>query len=69
MNAPFVSPFTTASTAALALLTKNERLTRKAGSFLGQVVVDPTPMSAAQRDWLVTLLDRAGLPPLADGGK
>lgn len=69
MNAPFASPYTAVSAAALALLTKNERLTRKAGSFLGQLVVDPTPLSAAQRDWLDTLLDRAGLPPLADGGR
>jgi hypothetical protein len=50
--------------AALALLNQGGRLTRKAGSFLGQLAVDPTPMSDAQRDWLATLLDRASLPPL-----
>jgi hypothetical protein len=48
----------------LALLNGNSRLTRKAGSFLGQLVVDPTPLSDAQQDWLSTLLDRAGLPHL-----
>lgn len=53
--------------AALALLTGEARLTRKAGSFLGQLAVDPTPMSAAQRDWLGTLLERACLPPFDDG--
>lgn len=50
--------------AALALLNGRSRLSRKAGSFLGQCAVDPTPLSAAQFDWLATLLDRAGLPGL-----
>jgi len=57
--------FATHRDAALALLNGNIRLTRKAGSFCGQLAVDPTPMSAAQREWLDTLLERAGLPPLA----
>jgi hypothetical protein len=50
--------------AALALLNQGGRLTRKAGSFLGQLAVDSAPMSEAQESWLATLLDRAGLPPL-----
>ena len=54
--------------AALALLTSTSRLSRKAGQFLGQLAVDPSPMSEAQADWLVKLLNRAGLPPLAEGG-
>ena len=54
--------------AALALLTSTSRLSRKAGQFLGQLAVDPSPMSEAQADWLGKLLDRAGLPPLAEGG-
>lgn len=58
-------PFPHHSAAALAILTRGERLTRKAGSFLGQLVVDPTPMTTAQAEWLSTLLDRAGLPPIA----
>ena len=53
--------------AALALLNGNHRLSRKAGQFLGQLAVDPTPMSDAQVDWLGKLLDRAGLPPLVAG--
>ncbi len=53
--------------AALALLNGNYRLSRKAGQFLGQLVVDPSPISAKQTDWLVKLLDLAGLPPLAEG--
>ena len=52
--------------AALALLTSTSRLSRKAGQFLGQLAVDPSPMSDAQADWLAKLLDRAGLPPLAE---
>ena len=54
--------------AALALLTSTSRLSRKAGQFLGQLAVDPSPMSEAQANWLAKLLDRAGLPPLAEGG-
>lgn len=59
-------PFTTHRDAALALLNGPSRLTRKAGSFLGQCAVDATSLSEAQRDWLVTLLERAGLPELAE---
>lgn len=54
--------------AALALLNSDERLTRKAGQFLGQLTVDTTPMSVAQANWLATLLERANLPALAEGG-
>lgn len=50
--------------AALSLLNDpGARLSRKAGSFLGQLAVDPTPMSDAQASWLAQLLERAGLPP------
>jgi len=63
-----VEPFPAPKAAALALLNADARQTRKAGSFLGQLVVDPTPLSEAQRAWLATLLERAGLPPLSDGG-
>jgi hypothetical protein len=54
--------------ASLALLTGNHRLSRKAGQFLGQLAVDPSPMSDAQADWLAKLLDRNGLPLLSEGG-
>lgn len=54
--------------AAMLLLTSNVGLTRKAGSFLGQCVVDPTPLTAAQAEWLNKLLDRAGYPRLEMGG-
>ena len=61
-------PFPSHRTAALALLNSDTRLTRKAGSFLGQLACDQTPMSPAQASWISTLLEKAGLPPLADGG-
>ena len=61
-------PFPNHRDAALALLNGTSRLSRKAGQFLGQLAVDPSPMSEAQADWLAKLLDRAGLPPLAEGG-
>lgn len=61
-------PFQNHRPAALALLNDNSRLSRKAGQFLGQLAVDPTPMSEAQADWLAKLLDRNGLPPLAVEG-
>jgi hypothetical protein len=61
------APFQTQREAALAVLNAGGRLTRKAGSFLGQCAVDPTPLTEAQASWMATLLERAGLPPLADG--
>jgi len=61
-------PFTDHRQAALTLLNGSSRLSRKAGQFLGQLAVDLSPMSKAQADWLAILLDKAGLPPLAEGG-
>lgn len=60
-------PFTDHRQAALALLNGSSRLSRKAGQFLGQLAVDLSPISKAQADWLAILLDKAGLPPLAEG--
>lgn len=61
-------PFTNHRDAALAMLNGNNRLSRKAGQFLGQLAADPSPMSEAQAAWLGKLLERAGLPPMAEGG-
>ena len=61
-------PFPNHRQAALALLNAEQKLSLKAGQFLGQLAVNPAPMSEAQADWLAKLLDRAGLPPLAEGG-
>ena len=48
--------------AALAVLTSGDRLTRKAGQFLGQLAVDPTPITESQSQWLSKLLERNDLP-------
>ena len=61
-------PFPNHRQAALALLTGNHRLSRKAGQFLGQIAVDSSALSKDQTAWLAKLLDRAGLAPLAEGG-
>lgn len=61
-GAPFAEP----KAAALALLNSDTSLSRKAGSFLGQVVVDPTPLSPAQRSWISLLLKRGQLPELME---
>jgi hypothetical protein len=47
--------------AALAILAGSERLTRKAGAYLGQVVADETPLSDKQIDWFLSLAERAGV--------
>lgn len=60
-------PFNDARAAALALLCSDTRLTRQAGSFLGQIAVDSMPLTEKQASWLAQLLGRADLPPLGDG--
>lgn len=47
--------------AAIAILTHGERLTRKAGSLLGQVAVDRTPLTEKQNSWFCALAERAGI--------
>lgn len=42
-------------------------LSRKGGSFVGQLAVDPpSALTASQADWLGKLAQRAGLPPIGD---
>ena len=57
-------PFSSQRDAALALLTGGHQ----AGQFLGQLAVDPLPMTDKQSDWLAQLLAKHDLPPLAEGG-
>lgn len=45
---------------ALVILEHGDRLTRKSGSFLGQIVADASPLSEKQIDWLASLAERAG---------
>lgn len=60
-------PFTSHRDAALALLNRGEGLSRQAGSFLGQLAVDPTPVSDKQGAWLGKLLERGDFPPFEGG--
>jgi hypothetical protein len=60
-------PFPNPRQAALALLNGEQKLSCKTGQFLGQLAVDPSPLSEAQANWLAKLLNKAGLPPLAEG--
>lgn len=53
--------------AALMLLSECPHLSHKVAGFLGHVCIAPA-LSDRQRDWLAKLLDRNGLPPLAEGG-
>ena len=61
------APFNSIRAAARALLNDDQaRLTRKAGSFLGQLVADPMPLSDAQESWIATLLEKNGFAPLSE---
>ena len=48
--------------AALTLLATSKNLSPKAGRFLGQLVVSPSPLTSKQLAWLQALLVRAGYP-------
>ena len=61
-------PFPNHRAAALALLNGDHRLSRKAGQFMGQLAVDPSPISEAQADWLAKLLAKHALPPMGKEG-
>jgi len=47
--------------AALAILTGSDRLTRRSGSFLGQCIADPAPLTDKQAAWFEQLAERAGV--------
>ena len=59
-------PFPIRRTAALSILAAEARLNRKSGSFLGQCVADPTPLSEKQLNWFLTLAERAGVEVMTD---
>lgn len=59
-----MTPFKTQRDAALALLNSDAKLSRKTGSFAGQLCADDTPMTPRQIEWLAGLLIRAELPEL-----
>lgn len=44
-------------------------LSRSGGSFIGQCLVDPQPLTEKQANWLGKLLERAELPQIGEAGK
>lgn len=66
-----MSGFITYADAGFALIVAHRegraKLTDRSGSFAGQLVAGMEPLSEKQINWLVTLLQRAGLPPLSQG--
>ncbi len=63
-----VDPFRTHADAALALINAGMPLKPREGQFLGGLTFDAASLSEKQRNWLVILLAKHGLPLLADGG-
>jgi hypothetical protein len=55
--------------AAMSLLTAGVPLKPREGQFAGGVAFDANPLTEKQRNWLVILLAKHGLPPLSDGGE
>jgi len=53
--------------AAMSLLTAGKPLKPREGQFCGGLAFDANPLTEKQRNWLVILLDRHGLPPLSEG--
>jgi hypothetical protein len=59
-------PFSDHRAAARAILAV-ETLSEKEGQFLGGLAYRSAPLSDKQSNWLRILLDRHGLPALAEG--
>jgi hypothetical protein len=57
-------PFANPRQAALTLLSEYPDLSHKAAGFLGHVCVSDF-LTDKQHKWLVSLLEKRGLPPLA----
>ena len=64
MSGAFTSPAEAAFAVLMAFRDGKLPLTRKAGAFTGETLVDNTPLSEKQAVWLQGLLAKAGLPPL-----
>ena len=60
-------PFPDSKQAALALLATAD-LSQREGQFLGGAAFQTYPLTDKQVRWLKILLDRHGLPALAEGG-
>lgn len=60
--------FATHREAAMAVITSGAALRPKEGQFLGGIAFDLNPLTDKQDEWLRILLDKHGLPPLAERG-
>lgn len=66
------APFTDHRAAAMAVLTSGAALRPREGQFLGGMAFDLNPPTPKQLEWLLSLLDKHGLPPIAvarEGGE
>lgn len=63
-----MTPFSDHRAAAMAVLTSGAGLRPREGQFLGGLAFDANPLTEKQASWLRILLDKHGLPPLANGG-
>lgn len=63
-----MTAFTSHQDAAMAVLNCGGPLRPREGQFLGGLAFDANPLTDKQRNWLVILLNKHSLPPLADGG-
>ena len=63
-----MTPFSDHRVAAMAVLTSGATLRPREGQFLGGLAFDANSPTEKQANWLRILLDKHGLPPLADGG-
>ena len=55
-------------TAAMAVLTSGAALRPREGQFLGGLAFDANPLTDKQANWLRILLDKHGLPSVAEEG-
>ncbi|MBW6522498.1 hypothetical protein KZ810_03225 [Sphingomonas sp. RHCKR47] len=53
--------------AAMAVLTSGAPLRPREGQFLGGLAFDANPLTEKQANWLRILLDKHGLPSVAQG--
>ncbi|QWT13145.1 hypothetical protein [Sphingobium xenophagum] len=60
--------FATHREAAMAVIVSGANLRPKEGQFLGGIAFDLNPLTEKQDEWLRILLDKHGLPPLAERG-
>ncbi len=54
--------------AAMAVITSGAALRPKEGQFLGGIAFDLNPLTEKQDEWLRILLEKHGLPSLAERG-